>query len=54
MILFLIGLFCFLLAVGFFVTRGENPMRFAMIAMVAPAALEGFDEDDAVDFADEL
>ena len=37
--LLLIGLFCFLLVVGFFVTGGENPFGFAVMALVVLAAL---------------
>ncbi len=39
MFIFLIGLFCFLLVVGFFATGGENPFGFAIMAMVVLAAL---------------
>ncbi len=39
MILFLIGLFCFLLVVGFFFTGGKAPLSFAVMALVALAAL---------------
>ncbi len=39
MILFLIGLFCLLLVIGFFATGGEAPLHFAGMAMVVLAAL---------------
>ncbi len=38
-ILFLIGLFCFLLVLGFFLTGGKAPLNFAVMGMVALAAL---------------
>ncbi len=38
-LLFLIGLFCLLLVIGFFATGGEAPLHFAIMAMVVLAAL---------------
>jgi hypothetical protein len=39
MFIFLIGLFCFLLVIGFFVTKGRSSFSFAVMGMVALAAL---------------
>lgn len=39
MILFLIGLFCLLLVIGFFATGGQSSLSFAVMAMIALGAL---------------
>lgn len=39
MFIFLIGLFCLLLVIGFFVTKGESPVSFAVMAMITLGAL---------------
>jgi hypothetical protein len=39
LILFLIGLFCFLLVVGFVVTGGKASLSFAIMSLVVLAAL---------------
>ncbi|MCR4334768.1 MAG: hypothetical protein NUV47_03535 [Patescibacteria group bacterium] len=39
MFIFLIGLFCFLLVIGFFATSGESSLSFAVMAMIALGAL---------------
>jgi len=39
MLIFLIGLFCFLLVIGFFITKGKSPLSFAVGSMIVLAAL---------------
>jgi hypothetical protein len=39
MIIFLIGLFCLLLVIGFFVTGGHSSLSFAVMSMIVLAAL---------------
>ncbi len=39
MMIFLIGLFCFLLVIGVFVTGGKSPVPFAVISMIVLGAL---------------
>jgi hypothetical protein len=39
MFIFLIGLFCLLLVIGFFATGGQSSLSFAVMGMVALGAL---------------
>jgi hypothetical protein len=39
MILFLIGLFCFLLVIGFFATKGQASLAFAGTSMIVLVAI---------------
>jgi hypothetical protein len=39
LIFLLVGLFCLLLVVGFFVTGGESPLAFALMSMVVLGAV---------------